>query len=106
MDLNLKIPRLGEPLLSPVGTHQTVTLGGSAFSPANVPAAATHLMVQALAQNARYTLGGTTPTAAIGFQLLTTAEPLIIPLSAQMKPTFFRESSGTILQYQLFGMAT
>lgn len=83
---------------SPLGPHRTELVGASAFSPVT-PAGAKCLMVQALAQNARYTLDGTTPTAAIGFQLKSTDSPILIWLTEGVYPQFFRETSGTVLQY-------
>ena len=82
----------------PLGPHRVETLGGSAFSPVT-PNGASCIIVQALAQNVRYTLDGTAPTAAVGFQLSTTAGPLRIELVEGCLPQFFRESSGAFLQY-------
>lgn len=82
----------------PLGPHRTETVGASAFSPVT-PNGATCLMVQALTQNVRYTLDGTTPTATVGFQLLTTSAPIRIELVEGCFPQFFREQNGAILQY-------
>ena len=90
----------------PVDTHKTETVGGSAFSPTATPNAARYLLVQALAQNVRYTLDGTTPSATVGFQLKTTDTPILIPIGKGMVPRFFREASGAILQYCWMGDST
>lgn len=89
-------------LLQPFSTHVSVTITG-AFSPASRPAEAEWLLVQALTQNARYTLDGTTPTAALGFQLKAGDPPMLIPLGKDLYPRFFPETAGTILQYQWVG---
>lgn len=90
----------------PVAAHKTETLGGSAFSPTGMPNQAKYLLVQALAQNARYTLDGTAPSATVGFQLKSTDTPILIAIGKGMVPAFFREQSGTILQYCWMGDAT
>lgn len=88
---------------NPVEQHRVETLGGSAFSPV-VPVGAQFLMVQAVTQNIRMTLyNGTVPTAAIGFQLVASAAPIVIPLAHGITPQFFREAGGAILQYQFLG---
>lgn len=84
----------------PTGAHYVETLGGSAFSPTTKTADSTYLMVQALSANIRFTLGGTTPTATTGFQLVASDPPLLIPLTEDTYPQFFREAAGAILQYQ------
>lgn len=83
---------------SPLGPHRTETVGGSAFSPVT-PAGAKCLLIQALAQNVRFTLDGTTPSATVGFQLKSTDEPILIVLTEGVYPQFFRETNGAILQY-------
>ncbi len=62
---------------------------------------ATHLQIQALTQNIRYTIDGTQATATIGFQLaaggITT-----IPVS-NLGVSIFEEVVGAIIQYQWLG---
>lgn len=92
------------PNLVRIGSHVSTTLNNTTvFSPANVPGTATYIMVQSLAQNARYRLDGGAPTATLGFQLKTTDEPLLIPLAGDVNPRFIGEASGAILHYQFFG---
>lgn len=87
----------------PLGRHQAETLGAAVFAP-TVENKATHILVQAITQNIRYTIdSGQPPTAAIGFLLLTTEAPVIIPLRGSTI-RFLRDNAGAILQYQ-FGTA-
>ena len=80
-------------------SHTTHTLGAAA-TVIYQPPGARYIRFQALAQNIRYTLDGTTPTVAIGFQLAASAVPIIIDLTERTILTVFRESSGAILEYQ------
>lgn len=89
-------------LLSPRGTHHSATIAG-VFSPANKPPDAEWILVQALTQNARFTLDGTNPTATLGFQLVAGDPPVLIPLGADLYPEFFPETAGCIIQYQWMG---
>lgn len=85
------------------GIHYSNTLAGSVFSPALPAGGARYLMVQALAQNIRYTLSlGQAPTAAIGYRLTSGNDPIVIEMGGGVTPQFFRESSGAILEYQWF----
>lgn len=87
--------------ISPSDTHGTETLGGTKFSPVKPQATVRYLLVQAITQNVRFTLDGTTdPTAAIGFQLLASDPAVLIPMGPDITPQFFREVAGAILQYQ------
>lgn len=82
------------------GAHQTVTLGAVSYSPSTPVGGARYLLVQAIAQNVRYTLSpDQEPTASIGFQLAAAATPILIPVG-NCQPRFFREAAGAILQYQ------
>jgi hypothetical protein len=82
----------------PVPPHRAETMGAALFSPV-VPLNASCLVVQALTQNVRMTLDGTTPTASLGFQLVASAGPYRIELNEATVPQFFREAAGAILQY-------
>jgi hypothetical protein len=57
-------------------------------------------MVQALTQSIRYTIDGTTPTAAIGFQLAAGDPAVVISMGKGVLPQFFPAAGGAILQYQ------
>ena len=97
-----KLDTVRPALLQPFSTHVSVTIAG-AFSPASRPAEADWLLVQALTQNARFTLDGTTPSATVGFRLVAGDPPLLIPLGKDLFPRFYPETAGTILQYQWMG---
>lgn len=87
-----------------IGTHNSVTLGGSVYSPPLPAGGARRIQVQAFAQNIRYVLSiGTVPTAAIGFRLTAGNDPITIEMESGVTPQFFRESSGAILEYQWLG---
>ena len=79
-------------------THQAITLGAGVFVP-YLPPGATSILVQTVTQNVRYTLDGTTPTAAIGFQLAAAATPILIEITERVNLKFIREASGAVLQY-------
>lgn len=85
---------------SPGETHQTITLGTVAYSP-YLPPGATCILVQAVTQNIRYTMNGTTPTATVGFQLVAADPPTRIDIYEHMVLQFFREAAGAILQYEV-----
>ena len=78
--------------------HHSITLGAGVYVP-YIPPGATKIMLQALAKAARYTLDGTTPATAVGFQLAAAATPITIPISSTTKLQIIREENGTILEY-------
>lgn len=88
-----------EALFTPVGAHQDGTAISSA-TPLVAPAGATKLLIQALTQNARYTLDGTTPTASKGFQLKAGDPPVLIPYRAGTTITVIEETATADLQFQ------
>ncbi len=62
---------------------------------------ATHLQMQALTQNIRYTIDGTQASATIGFQLATgTITTIPVP---NLGVSVFEEAAGAIVQYQWIG---
>lgn len=83
----------------PVGEHlnDTDVSSATALTP---PATADKLLIQALAQNVRLTLGGTTPTAALGFQLKAGDPPVLIHIGEGVEVSVIEETSGGIVQYQ------
>lgn len=88
-----------EGLFTPVGAHSD----GATISSATVltaPAGANRLLIQALTQNVRYTLDGTTPTATKGFQLKAGDPPVLIPFRAGIVITVIEETATADLQYQ------
>jgi hypothetical protein len=84
---------------NPKGAHGRETSLTAAFAPA-VPAGATMCVVQALAQNVRFTLDGTTPTAVVGFQIVAGDVERILPVDTRTVLTFIQETAGAELQYQ------
>ena len=84
-------------------THHSQTLGTESLT-LSLPLHAQKIMMQALAQNIRYTMDGSMPAAAVGFQLKAGDPPRVIELTGDNRLVlkFFREASGAILEY-LYG---
>jgi len=61
---------------------------------------ATQIMIQALDQNVRYTLAGSTPTASVGFVLTADAAPIILPVGPNATLKVIEEAATASLQYQ------
>lgn len=55
--------------------------------------------IQAIGQNIRYTMDGTTPTATVGFQI-TAGDSDIIPISSGTTITLIEEAATATVQYQ------
>jgi hypothetical protein len=85
--------------LFPVGSHQAVSLGGSAVT-LSIPATADGILAQAISQNVRYTLDGSTPTTSKGFVLYAGADPLRIPINPDVTIKVIRVANGAELQWQ------
>lgn len=81
------------------GGHHTYTPGAAA-STVFIPKQARGILVQALTQNIRYTLDGTSPTAGSGFQLKAGDPPLYIELGDRINLKVIRETSGAVLEYE------
>lgn len=79
--------------------HQVVTLGTGIYT-YNVPLNANSVAVQAVAQNVRFTMDGSDPSATVGFQLLAGDPAILIIMTSTTTLRFFREASGAILQIQ------
>ena len=85
-------------MIIPRGTHTANNSLSSAVTLAK-PAESRSILVQALTQNIRYTLDGTTPTASLGFQLKAGDPPVLIPVhNSSIK--FIEETATAVLQYQ------
>lgn len=83
----------------PIDSH----VDGTDISSAVVltPAAgSSKLLIQATAQDVRYTLDGTTPAAAKGFQLKSDDPPLMIVVAKGMTITVIEETATADIQYQ------
>lgn len=83
---------------NPVGSHTELDI--STVKTLTVPDQATKVMVQALDQNARYTLDGTDPTTSKGFQMLANNPAIIIPIGSGMTIKFLEEAATCDFQYQ------
>lgn len=87
----------------PLGATQSVILSATVvFSPMGPasPGEARWLMVQADAQDIRFTLSGANPTATTGFHLTKSGEIFYIPIRTGTVPRFLAETAGAILNYQ------
>jgi len=83
----------------PLGAHSD----GLAISTAQTlmpPGSASKLLIQALTQNVRYTLDGTTPTSSLGFQLKAGDPPLVLPINAAVTVKVIEEAATADLEYQ------
>lgn len=90
------------PRFRPVGSHTNDTDVSSADE-LTIPAGATMILIQSSVADCRYTLDGTTPTAALGFTLVAGADPTLIVLDDGVTFTVIEEGSSAILDYQ-FGI--
>ncbi len=94
-------------LFTPVGSHIAATDISSAtvIMPGDmgVDESADKVKIQTTAQNIRWTEDGTTPTAAVGFQLKSTDPPRLITLTKGVILTVIEEAGGAVLQVQ-FGV--
>lgn len=89
-----------ETLFTPVGSHND-GLDISSAATIAIASGATRLLIQALGQNARFTLDGTVPTATKGFQLKSGDPPVLIPVRAGITTFKIIEEAATCdLQYQ------
>ncbi len=87
---------------NPIGAHSD-GLAIAAAQTLTVPAGASKIMMQAHAQNVRFTLDGTVPTATTGFQLKSGDPPLVIPIGINTIIKVIEEAVSADLQYQ-FGV--
>ena len=85
--------------MRPLGSHvnDTDISAADALTPAS---GATMLLIQASDADVRFTLDGTTPTAAVGFTLVAGLGPTLILLEDGMTVTVIEEGTGAILDYQ------
>jgi hypothetical protein len=67
------------------------------------PQQAPKVLLQTTGQNIRYTLDGTTPTAAIGFQLKSTDPPLLVNIVGHVVLTVIEETANALVELQ-FGI--
>ena len=73
----------------------------SSAQPLTAPAGARKLLIQAFAQNVRYTLdGATAPAATVGFQIKAGDAPVIIPVVGGQVVKVIEESASAYINYQ------
>lgn len=86
------------PFIPHIGwTHQHVVVGSALYSPA-LPPNTESVLVQAVVDEVRMTLDGTTPTAAIGFRLLLTEPPLRVVITEHTILQFFGEGATSAIE--------
>jgi hypothetical protein len=85
---------------NPVGAHYDGTTISSATTLTPPSTLATKIMIQALVQNVRFTLDGTAPEAAKGFQLKAGDPPMILPLGNATTVKVIQEAATADIQYQ------
>lgn len=85
--------------MTPVGDHTSDDEVDAAVT-LTPPTTANALLIQAIAQNVRYTLDGTTPTASLGFLLRSDDQPLVIDVGADMTIKVIEESATATIEYQ------
>lgn len=86
---------------TPVGSHYDGTTISSAVVLSSTKPAP-KILIQALTQNVRYTLDGTTPTATTGFQLAAGDPPTLIYVGDSTF-TVIEEAATADIQYQWGG---
>lgn len=84
---------------NPLGSHSDGADVSTAVA-LTIPAGAKKLMIQTHTQSVRFTLDGTTPEAAKGFQLKAGDPAIIIPLGNRSVVTVIQEAATADLQYQ------
>jgi hypothetical protein len=84
----MALETLGRELVSPLTTAQTLT----------VVAGTTHAWLQALTQNVRITLDGTTATAAVGMRLTAGDPPIEITGEEAQNASVIEEAVGGTLE--------
>jgi hypothetical protein len=84
----------------PVGDHtRNATLNAAVDLSALRPANSDKILIQCDTQNVRYTLDGTTPTATVGFLLLTTDSPTLIAVSDTTVLQVIAAVGGAVINY-------
>lgn len=67
----------------------------------SIPKRANYIMMQARDQNIRYTLDGSTPTADLGFELISGDPPTVLPIiHGRTKLRFLEEAATASLEFQ------
>lgn len=84
----------------PAGAAHTSNSSLSSAVSITTPMGSEGLLVQALTQNIRFTIDGTTPTSTLGFQLKAGDPPVLIPVAPGTVLKFIEETATANLQYQ------
>jgi len=79
-------------------THLSYALSTSPVT-LSTPINANGILVQALTQNARFTMDGSAPSSTKGFQLKAGDPPLMIPIETGITLKWVAETAGVILEY-------
>lgn len=82
------------------GGHQSYIVPTAAAVTVYIPLHARGILMQALTQNVRYTLDGTTPTAGRGFQLKAGDPPVYVELGSRISLKIIGEVAGGVLCYE------
>lgn len=87
--------------LTTVGSHAQIAAGGlNTVQSLTAPAGAYKLLIQAFAQNVRYTLEGTAATTGKGFLLTAGNDPTLIPVVPGQVVKVISAVAGAALEYQ------
>lgn len=81
-----------------VGAHQNDTTISTATTLTR-PTGGNRILFQALVQNIRYTLDGTTPTASVGFRL-TAGDSVEIVMGGVQEVKVIEETASAVVQWQ------
>jgi hypothetical protein len=87
----------------PLGAHNSGLAIATAQLLARPSAGVTQVMIQALTQNVRLTLDGTTPSTTVGFQIKAGDPPVIFPLAVGGQEKVIEEAATANLQFQYGG---
>lgn len=86
---------------SKIESHKSVSIGSALLVPYEPPGVRGILM-QAVTDDVRYTLDGTTPTAAIGFRLIQDTAPTFVEIDNNTVIKFYGEGGTSKVEYQWF----
>lgn len=82
-----------------VGAHGSNSSLGSAVT-LTPPTGGHAVILQAITQNVRVTLDGTTPTASVGFQIRAGDPPAVLDTPTGTSLKVIQETASAVLQYQ------
>lgn len=87
------------PFVPVQNTHESYIMSAAVLE-LSIPNGVREIIMQAVSQNIRYTLDGTDPTTARGFQMVAGDPERRVSISSQTRLKFLREANGAVLQYQ------